>query len=178
MINEQILKKLNLRIYQPNMEQDLHLLNWWVDLNTTGDLAELILPGHQHLSAFLDVFKPPTILIYSLTNNKITCANWFTPFDSAHPAVFYSLWAAKNIRHNKKTHQVFYVSQNEALNYYNTLLAVTRQKNIKQFAKANYSQIGVFPLFFENEDGYLLQVSKEAFQSSDFTKLILRSDVI
>ena len=50
--------------YTPGVLEDLALLNWWLKLSDTGDLARAFNREAASLNLFMRIFDPPTELWY------------------------------------------------------------------------------------------------------------------
>ena len=168
-------ESLNARIYSCNAAEDILMLRWWIHLNESGDINRLVLPDVRRLSPFLNVFKFPTALIYSLNaNGEINNVFWASSVDSIskHKAAYCGLWCRANAR--GKHHHLSFVAfvYTFAFEFYDALLGLTWQSNLlDSHRKLGYNIVGCIPNLHDEDFIYIVHLTRENFQSSRLMKV-------
>lgn len=174
-INQEILRRYGVRIYQATAEQDLYLLRLWIYLTETEDIKELFLPATQNLTGFLQKFQMPALSVYTLDeSNQIDFIVWFTPFEIAIPSAFVGLWSHKKLRGSRKLIELIGTLYSGAFTLWQQLFGITRQKLIAQHQKMGYSVIGTIPGFYEDEAGINVVLNTSNFEASKVFKIYQR----
>lgn len=168
-------KTLNARIYTQAQTEDLLMLRWWMHVSETGDITKFMLPEAQRLPAFLNVFKPPTALVYSLsTANEIISAFWATPVDvaSTHKAAYCGLWVHPGLRGKRYQYNFTHMAYTFAFEFYSTLLGMTWQPDLLDIhKKLGYNVVGCIPHLYDQDFLYIVHLTREAFDASRFMQV-------
>lgn len=169
---------LNALIYSQSPAEDLLMLRWWIHLNETGDINRLMLPDARRLSPFLNVFKWPLALIYSLDkHNEIDNAFWAAPNDgmSKHKAAYCGIWCRADRR--GKRHQFDFTAfvYTFAFEFYEVLLGMTWQPDLLDIhQKLGYSIVGCVPKLYDEDFLYIVHLTRENFNASRFMQVSKR----
>lgn len=162
------IKELGIVFYQRTYEQDIQLLNWWHELQQSGDFGRLFADSQLPLSKFLKLFDPPCILSYTTDEeNKIKHAIWFTPLSDSPTAAFVGFWtreSARGTRHMLKASVTLY---SLAFKMFQTLVGVTKHEHLLRIhRKMGYNISGQVPNFLEGNDAWIVYLTEENFKAS------------
>lgn len=166
---------LSALIYSQSPSEDLILLRWWMSLCETGDINRLILPESRRLSPFLNIFKFPTALIYSLNiEGEMDNVFWASPVDSIsqHRAAYCGMWSRQNSRGKLKQYNFVAFVYAFAFEFYDALLGMTWQPDLLDLhKKLGYNIIGCIPNLYDEDFLYMVHLTQEAFNSSRFMQI-------
>ncbi len=166
---------LNAVIYSQNPAEDLIMLRWWMRLSETGDINKLMLPEARRLSAFLNTFKLPVTLIYSLDSaNDVCSAFWASPVDgiSKHRAAYCGVWTRTDLRGKRFQFDFNLFAYTFAFEFYDALLGTTWQQDLLDLhQKLGYSVVGCIPNLHDEDFIYIVHLTREAFQSSRVSQI-------
>lgn len=169
---------LNARIYTQNQAEDLLMLRWWIKLNETGDLERLILPESRRLSPFLNTYKQPTTMIYSLApDGEFDNTFWATPVDdtSKHRAAYCGAWSRTDLRGRRRQLHFAAFVYSFAFEFYDTLLGMTWQQDLLDLhQKFGYNIVGCIPNLYDEDFLYIVHLTKANFQASRFMQVANR----
>lgn len=158
--------------------EDLLLLRWWIHLAETGDINRLVFPESRRLSPFLNIFKYPTVLIYSLSPaGEMDNAFWTTPVDgeSKHRAAYCAFWTHPDIRGSRRQVNFGAFVHTFTFEFYDALLAMVFQPNLLDlYQKVGYSIVGCIPKIYDEDFLYIMHLTREAFDSSRLVQVIRR----
>lgn len=161
---------LNAFIYSQSSTEDLIMLRWWMHLSETGDINRLMLPEARRLSSFLNTFKLPTTLIYSLdSENNICSAFWASQVDgvSKHRAAYCGVWTRADLRGRRFQFDFNLFAYTFTFEFYDALLGMTWQQDLLDLhQKLGYSIVGCIPNLHDEDFVYIVHLTREAFQSS------------
>jgi len=171
-------ERLNARIYTAQTYEDTLLLRWWITLHETGDIHRLILPDSHRLSAFMNIFKHPTAMLYSLApDNTIDNAAWFAPIDevSKHRAAYGAMWCAPPCRGTHKQMDFGAFAYSLAFEVHDAILGMTWQPELIDIhLKLGYNVVGVIPHLHDKENVFIVHLTRERFMSSRFMQIAQR----
>lgn len=166
-INQEIVQKYDMQLYQQAEAQDLLLLKLWFRLHETGDINRIFLPSSRRLAEFMARFQTPAVCAFTCgSNRQIDFIVWFTPFQMAESAAIASLWSDPTVRGTRKLIEVITTVYQASFNIWQHILGVTRISLIAQHQKMGYNIVGTIPGFYEGEAGINVHLTKEAFESS------------
>lgn len=155
-------------LYESSESQDVALLRWWMSLRENGDLEKAFSPSVQTLSAFLNLFQRPNILIYA-HNESIWFAAWFENL-FGDTATFMGLWVDEEKRNTKEGLKLTRAVYNYALQVWPTIFSVTKQEDLLiAMQRIGYNFLGMYPKFWGGtESAWLLSLTSEGFQQGSF----------
>ena len=161
---------LNAHVYSGHESEDTLLLRWWIRLQESGDIHNLIAPDAHRLSSFLGLFRLPTTLFYSLDNeNSIDNVSWFMPVDNAasHHMAYASLWSRQTKRGTRRQFHFTVLTYSLIFEFYDALLGMTWQpKLLDLHKKSGYNIVGCIPGMFDQKQCYIVHLTRESFFNS------------
>lgn len=170
-----LFETLNARIYSQALAEDLLLLHWWIHLNEIGDINRLILPETRRLPAFLNIFKPPTAMVYSLDPaGEIDNAFWATPVDgiSKHRSAYCGVWCRSDTRGRRRQYDFTVFAYTFAFEFYDSLLGMTWQPDLLDIhQKLGYNIVGCIPHLYDEDFLYIVHLTRENFNASRFMQV-------
>lgn len=157
-------------IYSQSPAEDIIMLRWWMHLTETGDINRLMLPDARRLSPFLNVFKWPLVLIYSLdANNQINNAFWAAPNDntSEYKTAYCGMWCRADGRGKRRQLDFTIFVYTFAFEFYEAILGMTWQPDLLDIhQKLGYSIVGCVPKLYDEDFLYIVHLTREAFSTS------------
>jgi len=170
---EEKAKELGLELYVPTFENDLKLFKWWMELQNSADFERIFTSLDRPLSKFMQTFEPPCILVFTCNDSdEINHAIWFTPFADTPTASFVGYWAHKSIRSSRHAYAVTKFVYDAAFQIFKTLVGITKHENLLRIhRKLGYNIVGQIPHFMEDEDAWVVYLTKENFKNSKFYQM-------
>ena len=161
---------LNARLYGSQPPEDTAILRWWIALNESGDLTQLITPTSHRLPEFYKLFTPPTALIYALDPlNNIDNAAWFTPVDNdtKHQAAYSGVYCALDARGTRRQLDFTSLAYSLAFEVYDAIIGTTWQANLlDEHTKLGYTVIGCIPEIHDQPFVYVVHLNRKAWFDS------------
>ncbi len=149
-------------IYQPSEEGDIMLANAYRNIVQAGDHIRLL--GHEchRLGTFMLLLQPPN---FALLEVNETIGVWFLAWVCpTFQGAFYSQWCHESMRHSRKMVAASLRAWTLCLEQWPILLGITRQpKLLKEHFKMGYEQLCIIPKFWDDEDTYLLMLTRKNF---------------
>ncbi len=169
---------LGLRLYTMDHREDILLLRWWLALNETGDIDNLVTPDSKRFAAFCRLFEAPTALAYTLSEEgDINRAIWFTPVDRTleSDAAYVGFWLDESVRGSKLSMQFSAIAHSIAFEVYRTVIALFWQPSLLDlYTKVGYNTVGCVPDIHGKEFCYIVHLSKDNFFKSELYQIFSR----
>lgn len=166
-VDQEIVKKHGIELYQYRPDQDIALLRLWMRLNETLEINQVFLPSSRRLPEFLARFQSPAVRAFTRNvKGEIDFIVWFTPFNTAVPSTIAGLWSDASIRGSRKLIEVISTIYTAAFTIWTNVFGITRNTLIARHQKMGYNVVGIVPGFFEDEVGVHVHLTKTAFESS------------
>ncbi|MCH7759809.1 hypothetical protein IIA15_00185 [candidate division TA06 bacterium] len=157
-----------IEIYQGSSNQDLFIAQWWAKIQTNGELKMTFSSNCYALSGFFSLFQKPNVLTFDVDQKGLWFAAWFEPVMSS---AFMGLWVDKRKRGTISSWKNFERVVSEGLSNFSSIMGVTKQeKLVAQHKKIGYTELGVIPGIFDGEDGFILLLTKEAWERRSIGK--------
>lgn len=171
---------LGLKLYVPSMEADYFLMKLWLNLVETGDIKKIVLPESRALSAFIQIYQPPTITVYTINpSNNIDFIFWATPASSHEneQTCLLGVWADSQMRGSLKLIRSLGLIYDFLFSTFNFCLITTWQLSLlKTFQKAGYVVVGCIPKIYGLDLIYLLSLEKSKYYGSKFYNIYQRGE--
>lgn len=152
---------MNIKIYEPSLNEDLKLLQWWLKMNRDGDLERTFTEECRPLGAFYASMRSPTILVLGTVGEKVELGAWMVP---AMKGAFFGLWVARERRHSKSMFQQVVSVYSKALTLFPVLIGITKQEALLDaHRKLGYTVGDRMPGLFDGEDAWIVTLTKENF---------------
>lgn len=160
-------KKLGLKFYTGTIQDDLYLMKWWMHLyESKKDINKLFRKDSQSLHKFLQLFQQPNVLIYVLKNNEITLAAWYSPFELSNDCTYLSAWTHEKYRGTRFQGECMHAIYEIAFSVRSVIIGITKQPDLLPIhRKIGYNILGRIPRAFDGEDGYIMTLTKKAFEN-------------
>lgn len=159
-----------IRLFPQNPSGDTTLLRWWIWLNSSGEINDLIAPDAQGIDSFIEIFRYPTHMLCTLdSSNELTQAHWLKPVSGRKDEldVFNGVWCHPSLRGTRQQLQFTYLTYRLAFCFCRAIIGTTWQtKLIAEHAKMGYDVVGMLPNFMGHEYFYFVRLTEEKFVNS------------
>jgi hypothetical protein len=162
--------QFNFKLHVPGAASDTLMLRWWMELHETGDITKLFHADSFDLESFLQLFKPPTYLVYDFNeSNTIEQASWAKPVSNIlnERTAFNGIWTRPFLRGKPRQLLFTHLTYKAAFGFFDAIVGMTWQPELLAIhAKMGYDVVGVLPDFMGHELVYLVRVTKEKYFDS------------
>ena len=162
-------EQLGIRLYIPDYNNDVLLANWYKHLIDSDEFYTLFTDNHKSLSKFYELFRPPTVLVYTLSDaGDIQATMWVTPYDGyGGKSAAVSAWTHKDIRGTAKARETGGFCYQMAFEVWDVLVSITKQEGLlRNLREVGYNIVGSIPNLVNGEDAWILYITKENFEKS------------
>lgn len=150
-------------VYEPGIDSDLLVLNWWHQMATTGDLERAFTVNLAPCGAFMAEMRK-VMLVYEADADGIWFAAWFEPMLSAGS---YGLWIREAKRHNADAMRQVIESLHLGLERFPVLVFATmHDRVVEQGKRFGFQVMGVVPHLFDGEPATLAWLDAEHFYAA------------
>ena len=158
------IRRLGIKGYTGTPREDMLLLNWWHEMNHSGDLTKVFFRSCLAIGTFFEVFKRPNWLFYTEQDDSIKVAIWAEPMFST---ACVGMWAAPAVRHAPSTFKTMQLVYYTLITIFDSILGITKQeKLLRQHEKLGYNIIGKVEGLFDGDDAWLVHLTRKAFENS------------
>lgn len=148
-----------MKIYEPGVNSDLLLTEWWTHLGLSGDLERAFTVDLAPLGAFLMEWRNISALMYEVDEQGSICkAAWVERVMSGG---FYGLWIREDQRDSSSLAFVL-ESTLLCLQRFPVLIYVTRSRETADTAiRFGANEIGEVPHIFDGQAAIVLSITSE-----------------
>jgi hypothetical protein len=162
-------KELGIELYIPSFINDAILANWYKHLIDTDEFYTLFTDCHKPLSKFYEIFKPPTILAFTVDEaGELWAAMWFAPYDGyGGKSATVSAWTREDYRGTPKARETGGFCYAMSFRVWDVLVSITKHEGLLgNLRKVGYNIVGSIPHLVNGEDAWILYMTKEDFENS------------
>lgn len=166
-------EELGLEVYQPTIEHDLIFSNWYVHLNESGDFDRIFTERLRPLSQFMSNFQSPTITAFARddAHNVWICA-WFATFSDIASGVFMHMWCREDMRGTREQYNLTHLIYSFATTAWPVVIGITKHEDLLHIhRKLGYHIVGTIPKMLDQQDVWVLYLTRELFEDSRFYKI-------
>jgi hypothetical protein len=163
-------QELDIRVYTGAPNEDLMLLNLWMELTENGEIKSIMTPEYLSPSKFISAFQWPKNVLYALNEDgKLSYLCWFSPMSEylGEKTVFVSLWSRKGFAGTKRSILLGSLTVELLFLQYDYIMGVnwdTRRHKI--FQHMGYEIITKVPSLYGIDNVYFILMNKENFYNS------------
>jgi hypothetical protein len=171
-------EELQAFLYSAQSHEDALLLKWWLELNETNDLTNLLFDDVHRLQPFLSLFTPPTHLLYATNgNSEIDNAAWFVPANLMYPTetAYGAMWCNTQTRGKHRQLAFADLAYSLAFEVFDAIVGTTwQEKQLPVHRKLGYNIVGSIPNIHGKERIYIVHLTREDFMASKLHHAAIR----
>lgn len=152
-----------IEVYEPSVETDVLVAQWWDQLRECGDLDHVFSLGARPLSGFFLAFQPPTVLFFERDPQLgIVRALWLMLLMNT---VAMGLWAHPKRRSEPAGVTFVETVLRQTLAAVPVVVAVINRPQVRDLAtRFGFTSVGTVPLIYNGADGELFYLTREQFE--------------
>lgn len=160
--------KFGLRLFDKQPAEDLIFTQFWMQLQESEELKDLVRPDRTTLLDFLELIRPPRICLYSLgTNSKV---DYFAVLEAASNVkeettlMIGALWADTKLRGRRLFfRRLNYMFERIYERYDHCFITTWSSKSRTTFQKFGFSVVGFYPVIYNIPNIYSLWMTKDEY---------------
>jgi hypothetical protein len=165
-------EELGVQVYIPDIKTDILFARWWEYLHENNEYERLFTRRIQPLSQFMHTFQAPTLTVFAHDNEGIWMCAWFNPFSDTTSAVFMHFWGRREKRNTQEGIAVTNLVYDFATTAWPTVIGVTKHEDLLRIhRKVGYNIVGQIPQMLDNNDVWILYLTRENFEKGVLHKL-------
>ncbi len=137
------------------------LVQWWAELQNSGDFAKTVHSSLRDLDAFIGYFRGPAALMFEVDERGIWFAAAASPF---FDGALWDVWIRADKRHTKSALKAIELSYTLALEKYPSLFGFTQQQELHAIhLKLGYVYAGRLLNNMDGQTQYVYQLTQYAW---------------
>jgi len=137
------------------------LVQWWAELQNSGDFAQTVHSSIHDLDAFIGYFRGPAALMFEVDARGIWFAAAASPF---FDGALWDVWIRADKRHTKSALKAIELSYTLALEKYPSLFGFTQRQELHAIhLKLGYVYAGRLLNNMDGQTQYVYQLSRYAW---------------
>lgn len=149
--------------YEPGIQSDLLLGEWWQRMATCDDLERGFSVELTALGAFMGAMRACG-LVYMTDEGGIWFAAWFEPKLSG---AFYGLWVRADKRHSRDALAAILDSIEYGLSHFRVLIMASLHESVvNQAVSLGFVSMGVIPYLFDHQPTHVAWIDEDHFDAT------------